>query len=218
MNIVSRSLADQAYEVIRERILSGEIPPLAPVRQDAIAGDLGISKIPLREAMARLEQGGLLRSSPNRGFFVPALSAGEAEEVFALRLKLEPDAAGDACLEASEVQQKAAWNALAALEAVGTEDKGGLATCNRCFHLLLVQSVSHPLSALLIERLHLLADRYVHKHLEPQGRYRRARQEHRRLLDAWCSRDRDLVRQLLTEHLQLTLDDLRVQLNATPNQ
>ncbi|MGQ4584544.1 FCD domain-containing protein [Lysobacter sp. F60174L2] len=215
MSIVSRSLSDQAFEVIRERILSGEIPALAPVRQEALADDLGISKIPLREAMKRLEQGGLLRSLPNRGFFVPALSEVEAEEVFALRLKLEPDAAADACLEADKAQQEAARNALVALEAVDMQDKASLAACNRRFHLLLVQSLHHPLSALLIERLHLLADRYVHMHLEPKGRYRRADDEHQRLLDAWCARDGGLVRRLLTEHLQLTLDDLRIQLNGT---
>lgn len=215
MSIVSRSLSDQAFEVIRERILSGEIPALAPIRQEALAEDLGISKIPLREALTRLEQSGLLRSLPNRGFFVPALSALEAEEVFALRLKLEPDAAADACLEADDAQRAAARAALAALEAVDGGDKAALATCNRGFHLLLVQSTRHQVTAQLVERLHLLADRYVHKHLEPEGRYRRADDEHQRLLDAWLARDPARVRALLAAHLQLTLDDLRLQLAST---
>ncbi|MBB1059143.1 GntR family transcriptional regulator [Marilutibacter spongiae] len=214
MSIVSRSLSDQAFEVIRERILSARIPALAPIRQEALAEDLGISKIPLREALTRLEQSGLLRSLPNRGFFVPALSATEAEEVFALRLKLEPDAAADACLEADEARREAARSALRALESVDTGDKAGLATRNRSFHLSLVQSARHQVTAQLVERLHLLADRYVHKHLEPEGRYRRADDEHQRLLDAWLDRDTDRVRTLLRAHLQLTLDDLRVQLAA----
>src|SRR5690606_24369842 len=167
-----------------------------------------------REAMTRLEQGGLLRSLPNRGFFVPALSTSEAEEVFALRLKLEPDAAADACLEANDAQQKAARRALSELEAVGTEDKAALATCKRHFHLRLVQSMHHPLSALLVERLHVRADRYVHEPLEPPGRFGRAGHEHRRLLEAWCARDGDRARRLLTDHLQLTLDALRIQLKG----
>lgn len=78
---------------MRERILSAQLPPLQPIRQDALAAELGISKIPLREALTRLEQQGLLRSAPNRGFFVPALDAQEAEEIFELRLQLEPAAA-----------------------------------------------------------------------------------------------------------------------------
>ena len=79
---------------IRDRILSGAVAAGQPVRQDALAAELGVSKIPLREALARLEQEGLVRAEANRGFFVRPLSAAEAEEVYALRLMLEPDAAG----------------------------------------------------------------------------------------------------------------------------
>ncbi|HEX8216651.1 MAG TPA: GntR family transcriptional regulator, partial [Allosphingosinicella sp.] len=74
------NLVDQ----VRDRILSGAVGEGRPVRQDALAAELGISKIPLREALARLEQEGLVRAEANRGFFVRALSAGEAEEVYAL--------------------------------------------------------------------------------------------------------------------------------------
>src|SRR5690606_19428292 len=91
MTLVIRNLSDQLVDLVRDRILSGAAAPNSPIRQDALAGELGISKIPLREALARLEQEGLLLSQANRGFFVRALTTGEAEEVFALRLKLEPD-------------------------------------------------------------------------------------------------------------------------------
>ena len=67
-----------------------------------MAESLGISKIPLREALARLEQHGLLISQVNRGYVVPALTATEAEELFALRLKIEPDAAAGLELELTE--------------------------------------------------------------------------------------------------------------------
>lgn len=211
--IVSRSLSDQAFEVIRERILSAAIQPLTPIRQEALADELGISRIPLREALARLEQSGLLHSLPNRGFFVPALSAIEAEEVFALRLKLEPDAAANACLEASDDQRQAVVSALEALEAEERGDKAALARCNRRFHLLLVRSCRQQITAQLIERLHLVADRYVQRHLEPEGRHHRADDEHRRLFEAWLARDGARVRSLLKRHLQITLDDLRVQLD-----
>ena len=87
-----RTLADRVYDIVRDRILSGDMAGGEPIRQDAIAGELGISKIPLREALTRLEQFGLVTSYANRGYVVSSLSAEEAEEVFALRLKLEPDA------------------------------------------------------------------------------------------------------------------------------
>ena len=79
--------------MVRDFILSGVIPSEEPIRQDALAAELRVSKIPLREALARLEQDGLVVSHPNRGFFVRPMSPEEAEEVYALRIKLEPDAA-----------------------------------------------------------------------------------------------------------------------------
>ena len=88
-------------DLLRERILSGDAAPERPLRQDAIAAELGVSKIPLREAMARLEREGLVRAEPNRGWFVRPLSAAEASEVYALRLKLEPELAALAAARAA---------------------------------------------------------------------------------------------------------------------
>lgn len=212
MSIVPRSLSDQAFEVVRERILSTQIPPLAPIRQELLAEELGISKIPLREALGRLEQQGLLSSHPNRGFFVPAMTAGEAEEVFALRLKIEPDAAAHACLEASEDERKAAGTALAALETASRADVHSAVRFNRTFHLSLVRPGGRHVTTQLVERLQVLAERYVRKHLEPEGREARASSEHHEILEAWLARDSARVADLLCAHIVSTLNDLRLQL------
>lgn len=215
MKIVTRTLSDQAFEVIRERILSTRIPPLAPIRQDALAEELGISKIPLREALARLEQDGLLSSQANRGYFVPALTASEAEEVFALRLKIEPEAAAAASLDANEAQRETAKAALVSLEAASGSDGPGIVSLNRAFHLALVQPGGRQVTAQLVERLHVLAERYVRKHLEPEGRDARADSEHRAILEAWLARDSRHVTALLGQHIASTLDDLRLQLHES---
>ncbi|MEO5559591.1 MAG: GntR family transcriptional regulator [Dokdonella sp.] len=212
MAIVNRSLSDQAFEIVRERILSTEIPALAPIRQEALAEDLGISKIPLREALGRLEQHGLLSSHPNRGFFVPALTTAEAEEVFALRVKIEPEAAAAASLEADPLQREAARAALASLELGPRVNALDMVTLNRAFHLALVAPGERRVTAQLVERLHVLAERYVRKHLEPAGREARAKSEHRAILKAWLARDAKRVGQLLTRHIASTLGDLRQQL------
>lgn len=216
MSILPRSLSDQAFEVVRERILSTQIPPLAPIRQELLAEELGISKIPLREALSRLEEQGLLSSHPNRGFFVPPLTSTEAEEVFALRLKIEPDAAAQACLTAGEEAQDAARAAFDALQRAGHEDPHASVRCNRAFHLALVTPGGRPVTAHLVERLQVLAERYVRKHLEPAGREARAANEHLAILQAWLQRDAALVDQLLSTHILSTLHDLRVQLEQMP--
>ena len=80
MSIVVRTLSEQVFEIVRERIVAGSIRPEAPIRQDALAAELGVSKIPLREALARLEHEGLIQGQANRGYSVRPLSAEQADE------------------------------------------------------------------------------------------------------------------------------------------
>jgi len=212
MNIVVRSLSDQTYEIVRRRILVGAMHPGTPVRQDAIAAELGVSKIPLREALGRLEQDGLLSSYPNRGYVVRALSSDEASEVFALRLKLEPGAVAEACLNATPADHAAAETALSALEAELAKPDGDHVSSNRAFHLALVRPGGH-ITFQLMERLQILSERYVRVHLEPLGRDERASLEHREILEAWIRGDAPTVEALTADHIRGTLSDLRQQLS-----
>ena len=54
MAIVVRTLSEQVFEIVREQIVTGKLVGDTPIRQDALASELGVSKIPLREALARL--------------------------------------------------------------------------------------------------------------------------------------------------------------------
>lgn len=213
-SIVVRNLSDQLVELVRDRILTGEVPPDLPIRQDALAADLGVSKIPLREALTRLEQEGLLRSQANRGFFVRALSPEEAEEVYALRLKLEPDTAALAAERAGEEERRFAIETLETLYRVTDERGAGVGAFNRAFHLSLIRPSAQPITTNILERLQVLSERYVRKHLEPLGRDERANEEHRQLLDAWLARDGARVADLMRAHIGTTLDDLHRQLSA----
>lgn len=212
--IVARSLSDLTYELVRKRILAGDLAPGAPLRQDAIAEELGVSKIPLREALGRLEQDGLLSSNRNRGYVVRPLSVDEAAEVFELRLKIEPAATADGARAATDAQRATATDALASLERAQADgDLGEHIAMNRVFHLALLRpcgSVTYQ----LLERLHILAERYVRVHLEPSGREARARREHRVLLRHWLARDGDRLESLVADHIRAARDDLRLELGC----
>lgn len=216
MSIVVRTISDQLVDLLRERILSGKMASGNAIRQDSLAGELGISKIPLREALARLEQDGLLQSQPNRGFFVRPMSADELEEIYALRLKLEPDAVVAGSREASPEARAHAVEALEEFrrEADARHVSGG--THNRAFHMALIVASGQRITYEILERLHVLADRYVCKHLEPLGRSSRADLEHEEILDAWLNRDFPRLHALTEQHISSTLNDLRNQLHHTP--
>jgi DNA-binding GntR family transcriptional regulator len=216
MAIAGGGSTDEIYEAVRERILSGALSPPAAVRQDALAQSLGVSKIPLREALARLEQDGLLSLEKNRGFFVRPLDAGEAEEVFALRLKIEPECVALAALNATPEEQAAARAALEALDRE-VEAKGPrIGALNRAFHLALARPARRPVTGQMLERLLVLSERYVRKHLEPRGREERAHAEHEILLDLWTRRAEAELARTTAVHIETTLADLRRQLASSP--
>lgn len=215
MSIVVRTLADRVFEIVREQIVTGRLPDNLPIRQDALATELGVSKIPLREALARLEQEGLLTSHANRGYFVQPMSMGQVDEIYVLRLAIEPPAAVYAAERASEADRTAAIDAFHRLDGAAASNLAEVAVRNRDFHTALVRPGGRLLTTQLVERLSILSERYVVAHLQPAGRESRAHTEHQDLLDAWLARDGAKLTALLTRHIQGTLDDLRQQFGST---
>lgn len=213
--LVVRNLPDQLVDLVRDRILNGTVPVDQPIRQDALAAELGVSKIPLREALTRLEQEGLVRSQANRGYFVRSLNAKEAEEVFALRLKIEPDVTALAAQLATDAERQHAVATHDALDQVTSAHGEGVGAFNRAFHLALIRPSGQAITTQLLERLHVLSERYVRKHLEPLGRDERAISEHDELLNHWMARDGKAVARSVQAHIKQTLVDLRRQLAAS---
>lgn len=215
MSIVVRTLSERVFEIVREQIVTGQLPHDLPIRQDALAAELGVSKIPLREALARLEQEGLLTSQANRGYFVQPMSSAQAEEIFDLRLAIEPVAAARAARYATESDQRAATESFERLDRAASDNLAEVAMRNRDFHTALVRPGDRILTTQVVERLTILAERYVVAHLAPAGRDQRAHLEHRGLLDAWLARDEAAIVAKLSEHIAATLEDLRLQFAAS---
>ena len=214
MSIVVRTLSERVFEIVREQIVKGTLPEDLPIRQDALANELGVSKIPLREALARLEQEGLLVSHANRGYFVQAMSNDQADEIFALRLSIEPGAAAFASRRASDADRAHAKRVYEELETAANRNLVDVAARNRDFHTALVRPGGKLLTTQLVEKLAILAERYVVAHLKPAGRDARAHLEHRGLFEAWMARDKRQVDRLLKAHIQGTLTELRAQFSA----
>src|SRR6516225_1693748 len=89
--IQRQSLTSAVADRLRDQIIRGEIPEGAQLRQDAIATQYKVSRIPVREALRQLDAEGLIAIAPNRGAIVPALSPSDIEELFSIRALLEPE-------------------------------------------------------------------------------------------------------------------------------
>jgi DNA-binding GntR family transcriptional regulator len=86
-----RALVDQVYAALRDQLRSGAIDAGAALQEVALAGQLGVSRTPVREAMARLASEGLL-ASDRRSFTVPALSRQDVDDIYEVRFLVEPAA------------------------------------------------------------------------------------------------------------------------------
>lgn len=94
-----RTTPDGVHRVLRAAILDGSVPPGGQLREAHIAADLGISRSPLREALTRLEDEGLVVKIPFRGAFVVQVSGRDVAEIASIRLRVEP-LAGELSMEA----------------------------------------------------------------------------------------------------------------------
>jgi DNA-binding GntR family transcriptional regulator len=119
----------------------------------------------VREALVQLKSEGLVDIFPNRGFQVRPLCAAELDEVFDLRLRIEPAAVAQGARLASEADRASAHVALADLnEALARGEFSASGRLNRAFHLALVVPRMQPVAADILARLHTQAQRYVQAH------------------------------------------------------
>jgi DNA-binding GntR family transcriptional regulator len=83
------NLKEKVYSIIKKRILHFELKPGEKILETEIADDLGVSRTPIREALNKLEQEGLIKTLPNKGYFVSDVTATEIEELYEIREALE---------------------------------------------------------------------------------------------------------------------------------
>ena len=92
MKLKKTNLSEQAYRLLTERILDGQYPAGTRLTEETLAGEFGISRTPLREALRRLTAEGLIEPLPKRGLRVVSPDSAEIAELFRCRSMIEPHA------------------------------------------------------------------------------------------------------------------------------
>jgi DNA-binding GntR family transcriptional regulator len=208
-----RTMSGQIATRLRDKILAGEYAPGAALLQDSIAAEFGVSKIPVREALVRLRAEGLIDIHAHRGFQVRGVSADEADEIFRLRLTLEPAAVAQGAKLAKPADHAAAQDALRRLNvAFAAKDLADAGNLNSAFHLALIVPRAQPVTCEILNRLHTQSQRYIQIHLLAAGRIRRATREHNTLCAAWVSGKAKDASRLTQRHIEETRDELTAML------
>jgi DNA-binding GntR family transcriptional regulator len=131
-----RTKADIVYEELRERILNGELRPGERVPISQVAREIGVSDIPAREGVKRLEADGLLEFATHKGAVVASMGVEDVEELFAIRSELEALAVRRAA-QSIDADQLAALREL--LDAMAVAERDGdmeaYGRLNRAFHM-----------------------------------------------------------------------------------
>jgi DNA-binding GntR family transcriptional regulator len=188
---------------LREAILSGRLTPGARLQQDDLARELGVSRMPIREALRVLHSEGLAELQPHRGAVVTNLKPEEIEEVFEIRAMLEARAATLAAPHLRDATLERMRALCEEMEAPGLDDAGWLAR-NHAFHTLIYPASRWPRLCALIEAQRNVTRPYLAAATTLTARRPGAQREHRQLLDAAARGDGPRLAALTEEHLRTT--------------
>jgi DNA-binding GntR family transcriptional regulator len=197
-----QTLTTMTADAIRERILRGHYPEGQPLRQDAIGAELGVSRIPVREALRQLEVEGLVTFNPHRGAVVSTLSLKQIRELFELRADIEGDLILRAMPHMTEEDDDRAEEILDAYEiALQGGQVAVWGALNWQFHSTLYAPADRALTMGIVDKLHQHSDRYLRMQLALTHGENRARHEHRAIAAAAKKRDGAKAARLLRDHI-----------------
>lgn len=204
-----RTIAAAVVDALRRRILDGEFAAGVQLRQDSLAREFGVSRIPVREALLQLDAEGLVKILPHRGAVVTALSVAEIKELFDLRALLEPkllllSAPHLTAADYAELDRLLRDYA-EALRARYVDRWGEL---NTALHACLYKHAGRPRTAAIVATLLQNCDRYTRLQLTYTKGLRRAQSEHAELVRLCRRGEAKRAAALLRRHIENVGDSL----------
>ena len=211
MTTIYKTRTQLVVDTLREKILSGELKAGEPLRQTALANELNVSRIPIREALLQLEGEGLVVFEPHKGATVTELNIKHVTELFELRAMLEghlltaslPLLTSDKLAEASDILQELD-------KAFAKENATNIwSELNSRYHNCLYSAANRPQTQALVDTLNKNADRYIRMHLLWAGGISKAGPEHNQLLSFCKTGDIDQAVAVLRRHILSSRDEIK---------
>jgi DNA-binding GntR family transcriptional regulator len=205
--LLSPSLAELAYQQVKEAILRGDLAAGQPLGQEELAARIGTSRVPLREALQRLEAEGLVVLRPRRGYIVTSLDPDEIRDIFDIRMMLEERAGYLSTLKATSEDIAAVEELLFAMENMkmrNAADAMLFVERNRAFHTRLYAPSDRAQLCRLMLVLRANVERYIRIGAQIAGNLKRVAFEHHQIFNAFKRRDAQTVGRLCREHCAAT--------------
>jgi DNA-binding GntR family transcriptional regulator len=210
-----RQAAPQVFERLREKIIALELAPGAVLVRAELAQMFGVSQTPVRDALIKLSEEGLVDIFPQHATVVSRIDVGSALQAHFLRKAIESEVAGTLAAQRSELlvaqlrAQIEVQNALA-----GGDDYDKFIAADREFHRLMYVAAGVPDLYDVVRRMSGHVDRLRRLHLPAGGKAKAVVRDHKRIVEAIASGQPEAARERVREHLSGTLgqvDQLRAE-------
>lgn len=210
------SLQERIYQILREAILRGDYAPGERLYEGNLARILGVSRVPVREAIRRLQQVGLIEARARSGIFVASFTLEEVDEVYRIRAALEGTAAALAAEKMTDGELDALGDILAAMEAASSQG-AEIMTVGQAdrFHLAIHRGARSRRLTALLEQIYLPVSHFRNLTLHLPGRASAAARGHHDLVAALRRRDAALAERLMREHIDGAREALLTSIRST---
>lgn len=213
-NVVTQSISEQIVQELRNAIQNGELKPGERLVERTLAGRFGVSHIPIREALGRLADEGLVERNPRRGARVAALSDKELQEISSLRIVLEQFVALRAQAAWNDQSEKLLRDIVASM--VESSKAGDVATMfalDRKFHETLWELADHQMLMSTVAQLRGRINGFlrVANDALPSGELANHAESHFDVIDAIASGDETRAREEVARHIETAAERIRIQ-------
>lgn len=209
MAIVHKTRTQLVVEALRNKILSGEIAAGESLRQAALAAELNVSRIPVREALLQLEAEGLVNFEPHKGATATSLSVEQVDEIFELRALLECELLKYSIVDLTEEDIAEAEGLIQQMEEATGHIDNAQGELNYRFHNILYCRANRPHTAELADALIKNSLRYVRMHLLLAGGENTAQDEHKALLKLCVDKNIPKAQAFLKAHILNAKEDIK---------
>ena len=205
----AKSLEESVFLILEDEILSGKLKRGETLTETALSARLGVSRTPLRGAMHRLSEEGLIEISPNRSATVIGIGRGELVDIYKIRMRLEGLASAEAAKKISDEDIKKLHDTLELADFyIAKRDAEHLKELDSEFHNIIYRASGNRLLCKTLSELHRNIHFYRKRSLAVVERIEKSALEHKEILAAIERGDADEADRLTSAHIGAALENL----------
>jgi DNA-binding GntR family transcriptional regulator len=210
---LSASLEEKVFLTLEEEILAGELKKGEALAEIALSKRLGVSRTPIRGALHRLKEDGLVEIAPNKGAVVLGIDKNDLIDIYKVRNRLEGLASASAAKSISkEALDKLRESVELSEFYINRGDTEKVKELDTAFHLLIYKASGNRQLESILTELHRKIKTYRKLSLSVSGRVEKSIAEHREILEAIEKGEAELADKLTSLHIERALENLVVAL------